>query len=134
MAESMETGVKKVHISSTAGQVPQQMMSQFTPQDKVTSAYNVALGSSANVYVADLDGFAKVAVITNASASHDYVLTASYSPDGNLGIQTAASTKTGVSYSKWTPFLDAVTNYLIIQITNNDTVARTYDTWVKKLN
>jgi hypothetical protein len=134
MANSMETGVKRVHIQSAEGQIPQQMMSQYTPQEKVASSYSLTMGSSANVYVADMDGFAKAGINVNASPSHDYTLSVSYSPDAAFSMQTAAGTKTGASFSKWLPPIECVTQYLIISITNNDAATRTYDVWVRKWN
>jgi hypothetical protein len=135
MAESMETGVKKVHISSTAGQVPMQQMSQLTPQEKTLNAVTVTAGGATlfTSNVIDMDGFAKIGVGCYADVAHNWNLFILASQDGNyafgdpvLSKSTSSATKAGSG--------ECFLNYALLQIVNNDTVTHTYNAWTRKWN
>jgi hypothetical protein len=135
MAESMETGVKKVHISSTAGQVPFQQMSQYTPQEKLLTSVTVGAGATTNFTSnpIDMDGFAKVGITVRPTASHAFAIASISSTDG---VDTVANIATQASSTGWGKHAvgESPTNYAMAQITNNDAATQTYNVWVRKFN
>jgi hypothetical protein len=135
MAESMETGVKKVHISSTAGQVPMQQMSQLTPQEKTLSSVTVNAGITTNftANAIDMDGFCKVGMAVTATASHAFAIAAVSSPDGTVTVSNIATQASSAGWGKHVVG-ECPTNYAMVQITNNDAATQTYNAWTRKWN
>jgi hypothetical protein len=133
MAESMETGVKKVHISSTAGQIPMQEMSRLTPQTKEATAVSVGAGATVNVSISDMDGYTDFGVSLVASAAHNYQATAFGSPDGSTVVYSGIVSESGSGAHRKLIGTSPL-NYLAVQVINNDVSARTYDVWLRKMN
>jgi hypothetical protein len=135
MAESMETGVKKVHISSTAGQVPMQQMSQLTPQDKTLNGVTVTAGG-ATVFTAspiDMDGYSYLGIGGTTDLSHSWSLYAMPSPDGTNAFGDVFINRTGTNATKAGTGQSPL-NYVLLQIVNNDAATRTYNIWSRKFN
>ena len=129
---SFETGVKQVHLVGTDGQVPFEMQSQGTPQTKEGTALNVNTGATTTILSVPVTVFNTAGVIINPSASHTYTLNVYASPDGTIKADKVhTSNATGGARS---PIMDCPAEYLVIEVNNADTVNRTYDVWVRKMN
>jgi hypothetical protein len=135
MANSMETGIKPVHIAGTDGQVPTQEQSRLTPQEKTLTAVTVAAGGATNFTsnVVDMDGYNTIGVGVTASASHAWNLNVFSSPDGSTLISPAAVVQSSTSTTKGGAGTCPLA-FAVYQIVNNDTVTRTYDAWSRKMN
>lgn len=134
MPSSMETGVKGVHIVGTDGQVPMEMGSQSTPQDKTLNAVTVNAGITTNftANAVNMDGFSKLGLGLTTTNSHSFSVVAVNSPDGSTTLEAAFSkARTALTASVQG---DIALNYAIIQIINNDAATQTYNVWTRKFN
>lgn len=133
MPSSMETGVKQVHIVGTDGQVPFQIASQYTPQEKVASGVSVGAGAVLTVATVDLDGFTTIGYSSSATTAHAHATTLWASPDGTKRTG-AIGTIGSVSNTGRGLVADSNAQYVLIEHTNNDVAAQTYDVWARKMN
>jgi hypothetical protein len=134
MASSMETGVKGVHITGTDGQVPTQLASQLTPQEKTLSSVTVSAGATTN-FIAnaiDMDGFSQLGLGLTTTNSHSFSVVVINSPDGSTTLEAAFSkARTALTASVQG---NVALNYAVIQIINNDVATQTYNVWTRKFN
>jgi hypothetical protein len=132
---SLETGIKAVHINSTEGQLPMQMQSQLTPQEKTLTAVTVAAGGTTNFTsnLVDMDGYNTIGVGVTADASHAWNLNIFPSPDGTNLISPAAVVQSSTSTTKGGAGTCPL-SFAVYQIVNNDAVTRTYNAWTRKFN
>lgn len=134
MPSSMETGVKGVHIVGTDGQVPMEMGSQSTPQDKTLNAVTVNAGITTNftANAVNMDGFSKLGLGLTTTNSHSFSVVVLNSPDGSTALEaTFSKARTALTASVQG---DVALNYAIIQIINNDAATQTYNVWTRKFN
>jgi hypothetical protein len=130
----METGVKGVHIVGTDGQVPMEMASQTTAQEKTLNAVTVNAGITTNftANAINMDGFSKLGLGLTTTNSHSFSVVAINSPDGSTTLEAAFSkARTALTASVQG---DIALNYAVIQIINNDVATQTYNVWTRKFN
>jgi hypothetical protein len=134
MANSMETGVKMVHIAGTDGQVPFQLASQATPQERTLSSVTVSAGATTNftANAIDMDGFTQLGLGLTTTNSHSFSVVVINSPDGSTTLEAAFSkARTALTASVQG---NVALNYAVIQIINNDVATQTYNVWTRKFN
>lgn len=118
------------------GQVPVQEQSRLTPQEKFASAVSVSAGGTQIVAYVPMTGYTDFGIGIIATVSHTWGVNVLPSADGtqtNMTYAADLTISTGASITKGGKGQSTL-EYIAIQIVNNDTVARTYDIWVRKVN
>lgn len=132
MPSSFETGVKKVQIAGTDGQVPFEMQSQATPQTKEVTAASVAAAATTTIATFPVTGFTTVGVTVNPNAAHNFTVNIYTSPDGTIkSTQLSTVSATGGARSA---LVDCPAEYIIVEVNNADAASKTYDVWSRKMN
>lgn len=114
------------------GQIPTQEQSRLTPQDKVATAFSINAGATLTVATVPMSGYSALGYNSFASASHAHATTIWASPDGATRTGTVA-TVTATNQGR-NLLGDVSAEYAIIEVTNSDASARTYDVWARKMN
>lgn len=132
---SFETGVKQIHISGVAGQIPVEVQSQLTPQEKILSSVTVNAGITTRFIsnIINMDGYARLGVAVHGDSSHNFTANILASGDGSTVAGDPAITKTGATFTKLLVGEPGL-NYAVLEIINNDAATRTYNVWARKYN
>ncbi|MFE4029146.1 hypothetical protein ACFX4N_23615 [Priestia sp. YIM B13551] len=127
-----------VQLSESNIQQPMEVQGVLSIQDKRLTAYSVSAGASVNITASavQMEGFTQASLVVTTGTSHNFDLKLLASPDGVAVIDNAIAqaTPTGAGTNKYILPIKSPTDYLVIQITNNDASARTYDVWVRRTN
>lgn len=127
---------KQVSLTGSDVQNPVEIQGVYTEQEKTLSAASVGAGGTVNFtsFPVNMAGFTEFGAVCVASASHTYTLNVLPSPDGTTTLGDPITSKAGTSSGRRLDVSKSPCDYIVYQIINNDTAARTYDIWTRKMN
>jgi hypothetical protein len=132
--EDPDTGkvMPQYYLAGAGRMIPTEEQRRLAVQTKEATAVSIGAGATLAVAVVNLTGFTSLGYDSYASTSHNHATTIWASPDGVLktgSIGTATASNQGRNL-----LADCPADYAIVEITNSDAAAKTYDVWTRKMN
>jgi hypothetical protein len=132
--EDPDTGkvMPQYYLAGAGRRIPVEQQGQLTPQEKVATAFSVGAGSTLNVATVPMTGYTTIGYNSYANTSHTHTTIVWASPDG--AVKTGAVATLTAANQGRNVIGDCAAEYAIIEITNSDATAKTYDVWARKMN
>jgi len=127
--------VAEIEDFRSTGLVPTEEQARYTPQEKtlVNVTVNAGITTNFTANAVNFDGFTGVGVVVIPNTTHNFGIAAVSSPDGALTVANIATQATSSNSGKHVVG-DVPSQFVIVQIQNNDAATQTYNAWVRKMN